>query len=265
MNPKLMTADRTSLSRLVMRRHAERRHAEAELQNQYKPQVDTPMLMSKYSLMARPSHIETDKILEVARKLFMEIGPGVTTAEIAREMGISEGSIFKRFPTKQSLMLAALGVVDPQPLLSEQLDRLVGQGELKENLVLILIQLVSFIRQLIPRLMLAWSSKEVMSTHLDQLKGGDSPPRRVLDALAKYLEQEMHLGRLRRTDPEVAARIFLGTTWNQVFLETIEERDKETVEPDAYARTLVDAVWHGLAPGQEHDGAAKTTRGPSHE
>ena len=200
--------------------------------------------------MARPSVIDTEEILRAARELFLQKGPNVTTAEIARAVGISEGSIFKRFPTKHSLFLAAMKVDMPHPWAAD-LDALVGQGDLRENLVSVSTAIMSFLRELLPRIMLAWSCDGAMSTHLSKIHGPKSPPRLALAALASYLGAEMDLGRLRRTDPEIAARIFLGAIWNHVFLETIESRGREVVDPvqpEVFARTLVDAVWQGLAP-----------------
>jgi AcrR family transcriptional regulator len=206
--------------------------------------------MSKYSLMARPKVIDKDEILRVARELFLEKGPAATTAEIARALGISEGSIFKRFPTKHELFLASMKVDTPHPW-AQDLEQLVGQGELKENLIKVSTGIMAFLRELLPRVMLAWSFKEAMSEHIKTMHGPQSPPRMALNALSRYLSAEMALGRLRQTDPEVAARIFLGAIWNHVFLETIEaqgEQGRALVDPELFARTLVDAVWLGLAP-----------------
>src|SRR5215470_10839817 len=64
--------------------------------------------MSKYSLMVRPARITDSQILVAARDVFLEKGISATTAEVARRAGIAEGSIFKRFPTKEHLFCAAM-------------------------------------------------------------------------------------------------------------------------------------------------------------
>lgn len=207
--------------------------------------------MSKYSLMARPKVIDKDEILRVARELFLKKGPAATTAEIARALGISEGSIFKRFSTKHELFLAAMKVDMPHPW-AQDLEQLVGQGELKANLTGVSTSIMAFLRELMPRLLLSWSFKEAMSEHIKTMHGPQTPPRLALNALSRFLSAEMALGRMRQTDPEIAARIFLGAIWNHVFLETIEaygdQQERELVDPGLFAQTLVDAVWQGLAP-----------------
>jgi len=60
--------------------------------------------------MARPVTIQTERILEAARRVFMKHGYGASTAKIAKAAGVSEGSLFKHFQTKCNLFLAALEV-----------------------------------------------------------------------------------------------------------------------------------------------------------
>ena len=200
--------------------------------------------------MARPRTITDEEILKAARELFLERGPTVPTAEIARHIGISEGSIFKRFSTKHALFLAAMGLDSPGSW-SEELDRLVGQGELQENLVQLSVRLLGVFREILPRIMLLWSCRgHDHAAHVKALHSEDSPPRKALRALTGYLGAEMQLGRLRQGDPELTARIFLGSIWNLVFMETVAQVECPE-DPAAHARRLVDTLWHGLAPHGE--------------
>jgi AcrR family transcriptional regulator len=193
--------------------------------------------------MARPKTITDEAIIEVARELFIERGPSVPTAEIARAAGISEGLIFKRFPTKHELFLAAMGIDQP-PVWTEKTLEMAGQGDVKENLELLCRRLLEFVRELLPRIMLMWSSG-IRAHEMDQEE--DPPPKRVLDAFTRYIEEEMQIGRLREGDPQLAARIFVGSTWNLVFMETVGNVET-TEEPGGFARRLVDTLWSGLKP-----------------
>jgi AcrR family transcriptional regulator len=51
-----------------------------------------------------------DRILEAASDAFAEIGPDVTIDEIARRAGVGHGTVFRRFPTKDALRAAVIGV-----------------------------------------------------------------------------------------------------------------------------------------------------------
>lgn len=48
-----------------------------------------------------------DRVLEAARELFAESGPGVTMRQIARRAGVGPATLYRRFPTKQELVLEA--------------------------------------------------------------------------------------------------------------------------------------------------------------
>jgi AcrR family transcriptional regulator len=51
-----------------------------------------------------------DRILEAAAEAFAELGPDVTTDEIARRAGVGHGTVFRRFPTKDALFAAVIRV-----------------------------------------------------------------------------------------------------------------------------------------------------------
>jgi AcrR family transcriptional regulator len=49
-----------------------------------------------------------DRILEAAAEAYAELGPDVTTDEIARRAGVGHGTVFRRFPTKDALRAAVI-------------------------------------------------------------------------------------------------------------------------------------------------------------
>ncbi len=217
--------------------------------------------------MGRPATINTKQILEVARELFLTKGPGVTTAEIARKVGISEASIFKRFPTKIELFHAALGFEDQHMAWEDELNALVGRGDLKENLIQVAVVRLAFFRQVIPRMMVMWTCRENMQAHMKKMHGPDSPPRKGLEALTRFFGTEMTLGRIRTGDPEVVGRIFIGFLFNLIFMETIGASGSEKTpkgkrakqwDPETHARALVETLWSGISPVE--DAAPKTTK-----
>jgi AcrR family transcriptional regulator len=48
-----------------------------------------------------------DRVLEAARELFAESGLGVTMRQVARRAGVGPATLYRRFPTKQDLVLEA--------------------------------------------------------------------------------------------------------------------------------------------------------------
>jgi AcrR family transcriptional regulator len=51
-----------------------------------------------------------DRLLGAAGECFAEQGSGVSVDEIARRAGVGHGTVFRRFPTKDALLDAVLGV-----------------------------------------------------------------------------------------------------------------------------------------------------------
>ena len=58
--------------------------------------------------MVRPRQFTDEQILASARKSLLEHGPGVSTAKIAKAVGMSQAALFKRFGSKEDLLIAAL-------------------------------------------------------------------------------------------------------------------------------------------------------------
>ena len=56
----------------------------------------------------RPPVISQERLLEIAREVFLELGFRATTAEVASRAGVAEGTIFLRFKSKAELFRAAM-------------------------------------------------------------------------------------------------------------------------------------------------------------
>ena len=181
-------------------------------------------LVSKHSLMARPTSISTEHIVDVARRLFLERGSGVATSAIAEAAGISEGTIFKRFPTKESLFLAAMGL--PQPTFLECLPHKGGEGDVRDNLLEVAHDMLSFYENLMPRLMMMMTQGR--SSPLSHFEGMDVPPPvRIIVGLAAYLDEEHQRGRLRCPRPELAAAPERGPVVVAAGLEVVSQAEVE--------------------------------------
>lgn len=171
----------------------------------------------------RPSTIDDDALLEAAREVFRERGARATTLEIARRAGVSEGSLFKRYATKDELLIAALA---PPPVneVLESIGAMLASGPPLEGMARATQRLIAFYREVLPRFML------MMSCHLtvrdffcDQQ---DPPPVRMLRGLTGHLQGQMDAGRLAPSDAEVLARMWVGsvTSWVMAELQCIQEK-----------------------------------------
>jgi AcrR family transcriptional regulator len=191
--------------------------------------------------MSRPVVITEGQILDAARGVFLERGISATTAEVARRAGIAEGSIFKRFKTKIDLFRAAM-----QPTMDDPswLNLLAAQAgtDLRQTLVTVGLEAIEFYRQVIPLHMMTWSNPTGMAG-----SPVNSPALRALKRATAFFEGEMRAGRLRRHDPEILARSFLGSLSNYVFYEMVyAAHDELPLAPETFLRGLVNLLFVGV-------------------
>lgn len=204
--------------------------------------------------MARPVSIRDDVILKAARELFLKRGLDATTGEIAQRAGVSHGTIFKRFKTKQALFHAAMSESTASgQWLPLELEARIGEGQVKETLVDLGTLLVEKFLNFIPMLMMAWSNRQDAAASGQPLleKPSERAARamRAVHAVSAYLAAEARLGRVRAVDFEIVAQMFIGALWHYAFLQvTLGEARRGLGDRRAYVARLVGSIWSGMDP-----------------
>ena len=192
--------------------------------------------------MARRVSIRNDAILKAARKIFLRSGFQATTARIAREAGISEGSIFKHFKTKSALFLAAMQVESKIQAWEEQLMQSVGAGDIRKTLETAGWQLLQRLQTMIPCIVMIRSSGVTIAG------GGHFPkqPPPEIKILAAYFRAENKLGRLVVPNPEVLAHAFIGALSHYAFCDTIS--GYRPAAPLTYIRVMINTLMRAVLP-----------------
>jgi AcrR family transcriptional regulator len=183
--------------------------------------------------VGRPRQVSDEAILAAARRCFLEHGPGVSTTVIADELEVSQAALFKRFGTKQQLMLAAL-----LPPSTPSWVATVEAG------LEVATAIVRFFVEYAPCLMTIRASgcdlKATMRERYDL-----PPPLRARKALTAWLQQAMAEGRIRSVDCAATAEAMMGALQGHAFLSFVSERP---AEPERFVANLVGLLWRGLAP-----------------
>jgi AcrR family transcriptional regulator len=200
--------------------------------------------------MARPVTITDESLLEAARDVFLDHGILATTAEVARRAGVSEGTLFKRFRTKEQLFHAAMTrsfEEDAERFVGSLLSR-VGKGSLRSELEEVAVRGIEFFRKIVPLHMMSWSNpgKQGAPRPIENDEGEHRAleGRRLFEA---YFEAERRLGRLRNVDVSILARTFMGAVYNFAAMEVIVgSRDPLPMPAETYARGLVDILLRGI-------------------
>lgn len=197
--------------------------------------------------MGRPPLISDEKLVELAREVFLERGVSATVADVAERAGVSEALVFHRFKTKEALFAEAMELpLDPPWLAS--LPARVGRGDLRVELTEIAHEGIAFFRIIVPMAMMQWSRRAEGKPH-GLPRGASSGPIRGLKKIAGYFEAEMRLGRIARHDAEVVARTMTGALWEYVSMEIMFEGSDVLPLPEGtFVRSLVELLLEGLTP-----------------
>ncbi|UBV44888.1 TetR/AcrR family transcriptional regulator (plasmid) [Deinococcus taeanensis] len=196
--------------------------------------------------MARPRQITDAQIVEAAHEVFLEQGFGATTAAIARRAGVSEGTLFNRFASKEDLFVAAIGLNDYGQWRAALLAQ-VGTGDVRRNLERALLTMLREAAGLVPKLMVMFSRGHDPSHNLI-LQRLDDPMRADANALAAYLQGEVQLGRVRPLDADVTALSVVGALTHFVHREQMLPSTQGALDAGRFVRGLMDVLWPGLAP-----------------
>jgi AcrR family transcriptional regulator len=201
----------------------------------------------------RPPTISDDALLEAATAVFLEQGVGATTAKIAKKAGISESVLFHRYKTKEKLFLAVLDRKIRVPPIFENLGERVGQGNIAEHLLELGGAIVEEMKAFMPFFVVASMMARASTWKLDELRERMKRPHptqlRTLRLFAGYLEAEADRGRLRHTDAEIVARVFLGAVFQQVMQQYwTSESEILPLPTHTFLRGLVDLLLNGALP-----------------
>ncbi len=201
--------------------------------------------------MSRPRSISDDQILEAARAVLLEQGIAATTADIARRAGISEGTIFRRYATKEELVVAALAPGGPPPFCAAIIE-CAAAPDPEADLVRIGTQVVAFFEAMLPRMHL------LMSCHLHPAevlaKAEDPPPVAAIRALTAWFDAAHRARVLDVDDCEIAARTFLGAMHQFAFLSHAGMHPSAPLNAERFVVGTVRLLLNGMLP-RPHEGS----------
>ena len=196
----------------------------------------------------RPPSIDSERLLAVARDVFLERGIRATTLEVAERAGVSEGVLFHRFKSKEGLFSAAMDFDREQAprRVLEAIDELRGQDglDVREAIVRLATTLVEEGRVALPILMMSWSNPQPCALPISDKKRAKF--REIIKALGGYFESQMERGRLRQMDAEVLARTLLGAVHHFVLGRILLEDGDSSIMPEGmFVRGLADLILNG--------------------
>lgn len=148
-----------------------------------------------------------DRILEVAREMIAESGyHSTTTAQLAAKAGISEGTIYRHFESKEDILVTILDEVNERysEFLSEQRGADVGTSGTLERVLAAHFRFVAEnlhgIKIVLSSYALLSPSRQSMNTVIDRMRA----------FTAQALSRSMELGVIREVDPDKTAMVLVA-------------------------------------------------------
>jgi AcrR family transcriptional regulator len=186
--------------------------------------------------------ISRERLLEIAREVFLEHGIRATTAEVATRAGVAEGTIFLRFKSKVDLFRAAMQF-DPDQAMAfvEALPARAGSSDLRATLCDFAEGFLRLGRVAVPVMMMTWSNPDQTGC-VDRSSERGQRHRRVLGALQRFFELELASGRLREVDAELLARMLMGSLHHFVMAEVVAGGPVGHLNAEQYAAQVVDVL-----------------------
>ncbi len=200
--------------------------------------------------MVRPRQFTDEQILESARASLLEHGPAVSTSAIAKAVGMSQAALFKRFGSKEELIIAAL--MPPRiPEWVGMVTRGPDERDIREQLLEIAAAIQGFFETHGPAMAILRASK-ISEQQVFARFDGPPPPVVSRRAVAEWFRRARDAGRIRDIDPDSVALMLLGSLiarmfFNHIFGERFSPASDVSSGPD-YVATVVESLWRGIAP-----------------
>lgn len=138
--------------------------------------------------------------------------------------------------------MACMGLAEPPFFVT--LDELAGKGDLRENLIRLGGEMLDFFDELIPRITMIISCGMLheLSSDPDQI-----PPVRGLKKITAFFETEIRKGRVRVANPEIVARLWIGSLHHYAFQQCLGLNEFMPLPRETYLQGMVDLLLGGLA------------------
>lgn len=193
--------------------------------------------------MGRHKIIRDEQLLQYAREVFLESGAFGSTKEIARRAGVSEATLYQRYPTKAALFLAAM--VPEQVDIDVVIHSFTKETDARLVLTEIGQRILAYFRTLIPVIMHLITNPSIsmadVTSHFKSM-----PSQALAEALAAHMEEANSRGVVKVDNPLAAASLFVSAIHSLAVFELMEIHGGKNM--DHVVKQFVEALWSGMAP-----------------
>jgi AcrR family transcriptional regulator len=200
------------------------------------------------ALSVEPEPETRERLLETALELLSRDGlAALSMDEVADQAGVSRATLYRLFPGKQALFAELVKRYSPFERIAETVEEL-SDAPPKEVMLQVAVVFAQRYRQRRGLFRALAFELTGMGSAADA-GGGFAVAERALGSLIRYLQRQMELGRLRRTDPLLALQAFLGPLFMHVATRPMAEERFGVRTPLEEALAALVALWlEGMRP-----------------
>jgi AcrR family transcriptional regulator len=195
-----------------------------------------------------PATALRDLLIDTAERLVeQKQASTITTREIARAAGVSDGVLYNYFADKNELIITALvrrhtdtlsryDVAVPAP----------GSGSVEENLAGCMVAAIDLVASTLPMASTLLSEPALLHRFFTEVHTHPLGPHRMVGPVAEYLSAEQAAGRLGSFDIDAAAALLLGSAMMLGFTIVMGGAPREQVV--AQVPGIVATLLRGVGP-----------------
>jgi AcrR family transcriptional regulator len=190
-----------------------------------------------------------DKILDAAEKLIVLRGLSrVTTKEIARETGLSEGALYRHFDHKEDIFFAIMMKHLPAFFEAFQMHQ-AGTGTIRENLEALAVATINYYGHILSMSASFFADTELRTRFREAIQPLNGGPHHIFLRVADYIEGEQRLGRVGLQVPALSiATLLLGPCFQRVFIQDLLGHDPFNQTDQQFAEMLVQGLLSSILP-----------------
>lgn len=179
------------------------------------------------------------KIIDATMNLIMEKGYSLTTTkDIAKNAGVNECTIFRRFTSKKEIVLAAMELSEWNPSIKESDFKTIGN--IREDLISFS---ATYMKKVTPQMVKISIGLRTPELAAETSKGILKVPMTFKKVLLKYFDENISS---EKVDHECLAMQFLAMNFGFVFFKASFDNQLTQMEEKAYIINSVDVFLNGI-------------------
>ena len=194
-------------------------------------------------MIMRPQKVSDQEILSKTREMLIKHGAQVSTDVIAKELGVSQPALFKRFKTKRELIIEALKPPALPPWV-EVLKKGPDDRPFMEQLEELLGLIANFFKSSAPVMNVLMNSGISPKEVYEQFK--EPPPVASIKHMTSWLERCAEKGLIQKKGFNVVAASILGGIHLRIFVDQFSGKTRGLGSIDEYVREIPQIFFDGL-------------------